>query len=63
MVELKVHGMTCGHCVATVKAAVLEVAPTARTEVEIASGAVRIEGDVDAARVRDAIERAGYSIE
>jgi copper chaperone len=62
MIELTVERMTCGGCAARVRAAVLEVAPTARVEIEIATGALRLEGDADEARVRAAIEHAGYGI-
>ena len=62
MIELKIERMTCGGCAATVRAAVLEVAPTARMEIEIATGTLRVEGDADEARVRAAIQQAGYGI-
>ena len=62
MIELKVERMTCGGCAATVRAAVAEVAPEARMEIEIATGTLRVEGEADEARVRAAIEQAGYSI-
>ena len=62
MIKLKVERMTCGGCAATVKAAVLKVAPTARVEIEIATGTLGVEGDADEAEVRAAIERAGYGI-
>lgn len=62
MIELKVERMTCGGCAATVRATVLEVAPTARMEIEIATGLLRVEGDADEARIRAAIEKAGYGI-
>ena len=62
MIELNVERMTCGGCAATVRAAVLEVAPAARIEIEVATGALRVEGDADEARVRSAIEQAGYGV-
>lgn len=62
MIELKVERMTCGGCAATVRAAVLEVAPAARIEIEVATGALRVQGDADEARVRAAIEQAGYGV-
>ena len=62
MIKLNVERLTCGGCAATVKAAVLEVAPTARMEIEIATGTLRVEGEADEARVRAAIERAGYGV-
>ena len=42
MIELKIERMTCGGCAATVRAAVLEVAPEARMEIEIATGTLRV---------------------
>lgn len=62
MIKLNVERMTCGGCAATVRAAVLEVAPTARVEIEIATGTLRVEGGADEAEVRAAVERAGYGI-
>jgi len=62
MIELKVERMTCGSCAAKVRAAVIEVAPNARMEIEIASGTLRVEGEADETRVRTAIEQAGYGI-
>lgn len=62
MIEMKVERMTCGGCAATVRAAVAEVAPKARMEIEIASGTLRVEGDADEARVRAAIQKAGYGV-
>ena len=62
MIELKGERMTCGGCAATVRAAVLEVAPAARIEIEVAAGALRVQGDADEARVRAAIEQAGYGV-
>ena len=62
MIELKVERMTCGGCAATVRAAVLEVAPTARMEIEVATGTLQVEGDADEDRIRAAIVQAGYGI-
>lgn len=62
MIELKVERMTCGGYAASVRAAVLEVAPMARIEIEIDSGIMRVEGEAGESAVRSAIERAGCSI-
>ena len=62
MVRIAITNMTCGGCAAKVRAAVLEVAPTARMEIEIATGTLRVEGDADEARVRAAIVQVGYDI-
>lgn len=62
MIELKIERMKCGGCAAAVRTAVSAVAPSAQMEIEIATGTLRIEGDADEARVRAAIERAGYGV-
>lgn len=63
MVELKVSGMTCGGCVNSVKRALLREFPNATVDVDLASGRVRIEGDVERARAELSIKNAGYGIE
>jgi copper chaperone len=60
MIELRVDGMTCGHCAAAVKRAVEKVAPGATATVDLAAGAVRLAGPADEAAVRAAIRAAGY---
>ena len=61
MIELKVAGMSCQHCVRAVKDA-LEAAPGgARVErVELDSGRVLIEGEVDPQALLEAVKEAGY---
>ncbi|HTJ95709.1 MAG TPA: cation transporter [Pararobbsia sp.] len=62
MVELKVEGMSCQHCVASVTKAVQALDHTASVKVELAQGRV----SVDTAAPRDAlaaaIEDAGYTV-
>lgn len=60
--DLRVPDMSCGHCVATVNAAVRAVAPDARVDVDLTSKLVRIEGAADPAAVRQAIEDSGYEV-
>lgn len=67
MIELQVTGMTCGGCVASVRRAVERVVPNAQTDVELATGRVRIDGAFDdASRIRavakEAIEDAGFGV-
>ncbi|WP_067140711.1 heavy-metal-associated domain-containing protein [Microtetraspora malaysiensis] len=59
-----VKGMTCGHCVSSVKEEVGEVAGVTRVEVDLATGLVTVEseGPVDAAAVTAAVEEAGYEV-
>jgi copper chaperone len=60
MTELKVEGMTCGHCAATVKTAVEAAAPGAAPEVDLPAKTVRVADGVDLDAVRAAIRNAGY---
>jgi copper chaperone len=67
MIELVVTGMTCGGCVASVRRAVERVLPHTETEVDLASGRLRINGTfADADRIRAlatcAIEQAGFGV-
>ncbi|MGI5485614.1 heavy-metal-associated domain-containing protein [Microtetraspora malaysiensis] len=59
-----VKGMTCGHCVSSVKEEVGEVTGVTGVEVDLATGLVTVEseGPVDAAAVAAAVEEAGYEV-
>jgi copper chaperone CopZ len=59
-----VHGMTCGHCVSSVKEEVSEVAGVTNVEVDLATGLLTVgsEGPVDRARIAAAVEEAGYEL-
>lgn len=62
MVELKVTGMTCNGCVNSVKRAINRVYPGASVEVELSTGLVRIDGEVELQRAEELITKAGYGI-
>ncbi|MBB5780302.1 heavy-metal-associated domain-containing protein [Nonomuraea jabiensis] len=59
-----VKGMTCGHCVSSVKEEVSEVAGVTSAEVDLASGLLTVQSDapVDAAEIVAAVEEAGYEV-
>ena len=63
MLELVVSGMTCGGCARAVTNAVRSVDDAASVEVDLASGRVAVGSSADAAKVRSAIEEAGYDVE
>lgn len=63
MLQLKVSGMTCGHCVAAVSRAVKAVPAAGDVVVDLASGEVSVQGDPDARAVRAAIIEEGYGVE
>ena len=62
MVELNVTGMTCNGCANSVKRAINRVYPEAHVEVDLATGRVRIDGDVQAAQAEESIRKAGYGV-
>ena len=57
MLELKVEGMTCGHCVKAVTEAVQSVAPQAVVAVDRQQGSVKINAS-NAAIPADAVIKA-----
>ncbi|GAA4151625.1 heavy-metal-associated domain-containing protein [Actinomadura keratinilytica] len=59
-----VTGMTCGHCVSSVKEEVGEIDGVTAVDVDLASGRVTVtsEGPIDDDKVRAAVAEAGYEV-
>ncbi len=59
-----VSGMTCGHCVGSVKSEVGKIAGVTDVDVDLATGNVTVTANepIEEARVRDAVEEAGYEL-
>ncbi|GIH65874.1 MULTISPECIES: heavy-metal-associated domain-containing protein [Microbispora] len=57
-----VQGMTCGHCVSSVKEEVGEIPGVTGVEVDLGSGRLDVSGDVADDAVRKAVEEAGYTL-
>jgi len=59
-----VKGMTCGHCVSSVKEEVGEVAGVTAVEVDLASGLLTVDSDgtADAVKIVAAVRDAGYEV-
>ncbi|MEU3166357.1 heavy-metal-associated domain-containing protein [Streptosporangium sp. NPDC006930] len=58
-----VTGMTCGHCVSSVKEEVGEVPGVTGVDVDLETGRVDVSGDAfDDAAVRAAVKEAGYEV-
>jgi copper chaperone len=58
-----VTGMTCNHCVASVREEVSEVAGVTGVDVDLASGRLTVQGtDVSDAAVAAAVGEAGYAV-
>jgi copper chaperone CopZ len=62
--ELRVVGMTCGHCVAAVTGELSALAGVRDVEVDLATGrvAVRSEAPLDPGALADAVDEAGYRL-
>ena len=62
MQVVRVHDMTCGHCVASITEAVRSVDAGAKVEVDLAQRLVRIEPtEADGSALAGAIAEAGYT--
>ncbi len=62
VLEMKVSGMTCDHCVRSVTKAIQARDPHARVKVDLAEGLVSAETALDRAGAVRAIEEAGYKV-
>lgn len=64
MTKLKVTGMTCGHCVKGVTAAIAAVAGVDKVvEVSLERGEAIVQGDADPAELVRAVKEDGYEAE
>ncbi|GHE47965.1 copper chaperone [Streptosporangium violaceochromogenes] len=59
-----VRGMTCGHCVSSIKEEVSEVTGVSGVEVELATGRMTVTARdrLDDGAVKAAVEAAGYEV-
>ena len=60
MIELRVEGMTCGHCVSAVTRAVKAVDPEANVRVDLEAKRVGVEGRSSADALSRVLADAGY---
>ena len=61
--EYTVQGMTCSHCVLSVREEVFEVRGVSAVDVDLASGRMTVSGqDVNDDAVREAVAEAGYEV-
>jgi len=61
-IEVKVAGMSCGHCVNAVTAAIQAADPGARVKVSLETGMVRAETRLSLAEVTAALAEEGYPL-
>jgi copper chaperone len=62
MYELKVEGMTCGGCAASVKRAVQALDANAQVDVDLPTKIVKVSTSAELEAVKTAVEDAGYDI-
>ncbi len=60
-VQLKITGMTCGHCVAAVDKAIRAVPGVQDAKVDLASGSARVAGSADPQALVEAVKAEGYT--
>lgn len=62
--EYTVSGMTCGHCVGSVKEEIGQLAGVTDVDVDLATGRVRVTTDapVSDADIAAAVDEAGYAV-
>ena len=61
-ITLKVDGMSCGHCVKAVTAAIQAKDPNAKVEVDLADGTVKAETVLPRHVISMAVEEEGYAV-
>lgn len=61
MIELNVPDMTCGHCAATIRKAVLALDQGAACEVDLGAKRVRVTSARQPSDFVEALEEAGYA--
>jgi copper chaperone len=57
-----VTGMTCGHCVTSVREEVGELPGVTDVQVELETGRLTVSGDTTDDAVRAAVQEAGYQV-
>lgn len=62
MVELKVEGLTCQHCVRAVTQAIQDADPKAAVQVDLATGTVRAETTLPREKVAALVGEEGYKV-
>ncbi|MBW7856982.1 MAG: heavy-metal-associated domain-containing protein [Leptonema sp. (in: Bacteria)] len=62
MYEFTVDGMSCNHCVMTVKKSITATDSAAKVEVDLKTKKVTVESNTDKAVIAASIEEAGYPV-
>lgn len=60
MTRLSVPDMSCGHCKASVEAAIARVDPGAKVSVDLAARTVEVDGNTPAPALISALDEVGF---
>jgi copper chaperone len=60
MTTVKINGMSCQHCVASVTQAIHDISGVSQVSVDLDKGEATYEGDVSEQDVKDAIIKVGF---
>ena len=60
MATVKINGMSCQHCVASVTKALEAINGVTKVSVDLEKGEASYEGDVDEQEIKDAITKTGF---
>ncbi|MDR0881091.1 MAG: heavy-metal-associated domain-containing protein [Candidatus Adiutrix sp.] len=60
-VELKIEGLSCQHCVSSVKNALSHLAGVSKVEVSLENKSARVWGEADKGALIAAVAKAGFS--
>lgn len=61
MLKFEVKDMSCGHCAGSITRAIKEVDPQADVNVDLDGKVVSINTNADAAKIKNAIDEAGFT--
>ncbi len=62
MATVQIKGMTCQHCVASIKDALEKIPGISNVKVDLEKGEASYGGDVDRKQVKEAIEKIGFEV-
>lgn len=62
MKTIKIKGMSCGHCTASVKEALEKLDGISDVEVDLDNGEARFQGDIDQNVIKDTIDAIGFEV-
>ncbi len=62
MTTVKINGMSCQHCVASVTKAIEDVSGVSQVSVDLDKGEATYDGEVDQLVIKEAITKIGFEV-